>query len=414
MENNSEEEFLAAIECIFENLQSPGLENVATGVFGQLLGALQVPLADREPTECGNSLMLPGNISSPDEIVQFVACAAKFVLASGQAETIGATLSAILGGDAAPDSRTPMQVIAPCAEKSVHASAIRTREDIVAFVNCAYEYMVERGTAEAARAFHEDVRWRSGQFYMFVFQLDPSAGFARIVHPPNPEGEGVPWGPLVDLFGSDLLTEFHRVLGSAGSGWVYYSFLNPQTGLVEPKATYTIEVDWDGKRAALGAGIYEPGIPGACHTERVNARALAADPTDVNLEAFVRCAARLLSEQGYFASPTLSSASRWRSGPIYVFGLDPRTGAQHFSGNPIRVNGVPIPELADSGDATGQFGGRDMLGVATAFGDTYLTYQAVNPVTGLVQTKVSYVKSLSVQGVPFLVGAGRYLDSPSQ
>ena len=40
-----------------------------------------------------------------------------------------------------------------CAEHSISASAVRTRQDAQAFVQCAYEYVQEEGFSEARRAF---------------------------------------------------------------------------------------------------------------------------------------------------------------------------------------------------------------------------------------------------------------------
>ena len=48
-----------------------------------------------------------------------------------------------------------------CASNMVSASAIRTTGDVEAFVNCAYEFVMEVGPAEARKAFHEFGRWRS-------------------------------------------------------------------------------------------------------------------------------------------------------------------------------------------------------------------------------------------------------------
>ena len=92
-----------------------------------------------------------------------------------------------------------------CADKSIVASAVRTQEDVQAFVQCAYEFVQEVGFDEARRAFHEDPRWRSGPVYVFVDESTPEPGVARaFVFPPDPSREGVPWGALVDEFGSDL------------------------------------------------------------------------------------------------------------------------------------------------------------------------------------------------------------------
>ena len=49
-----------------------------------------------------------------------------------------------------------------CADRSIVAHAVRTTEDIQAFVQCAYEFVQDVGFAESRRAFNEDERWKSG------------------------------------------------------------------------------------------------------------------------------------------------------------------------------------------------------------------------------------------------------------
>ena len=60
-----------------------------------------------------------------------------------------------------------------CADRFVTASAVRTQEDVQAFVQCAYEFVQEVGFEEARRAFNEDERWKSGPIYIFVSGVTP-------------------------------------------------------------------------------------------------------------------------------------------------------------------------------------------------------------------------------------------------
>ena len=53
-----------------------------------------------------------------------------------------------------------------CADHSISAGAVRTPEEVEAFVKCAYEFVQEVGFEEARRAFHEDERWRKGASYI--------------------------------------------------------------------------------------------------------------------------------------------------------------------------------------------------------------------------------------------------------
>ncbi len=298
----------------------------------------------------------------------------------------------------------------PCADKSIVASAARITGDVEAFVQCAYEFVQEAGFEEARRAFNEDERWKSGPIYVFVSEVTPMSDQARLfVFPPDRPREGSSLGLLIDAFGNDYYKEQHRIVSSFGEGWLYYSFLNPATGRDEPKATYIKGIDWDGNAAAIGAGIYRRDLPGTCAAEEVNAGLLESDPSNARLQEFVRCAAMELEANGYFAIRALSSDPRWRNQSIYVFGLD-TNGNPLFSGNPYSQSwwGSLSPELNDHID--GPFGGRDVVSVGDAFGETFLYYSTRNPSTWMLQGKVAFIKRIVVSGLPILVGSGYYLD----
>ena len=135
-------------------------------------------------------------------------------------------------------------------DKTVTASTIVNTEDIRTFVRCAHAYVMENGEDEAKRAFNEDKRWRSGQFYVFVYDL-PAAGEDTI----NFVGQDqsyidVPFGPFIDGFGNDYWFESRRIVTNFGEGWVYYSFTNPETGSDATKASYLMSIDWKGTPAS--------------------------------------------------------------------------------------------------------------------------------------------------------------------
>ena len=132
---------------------------------------------------------------------------------------------------------------------------------------------------------------------------------------------------------------------------------------------------------------------------------LDADPSEARLQEFVRCAAMELDSRGYFASVSLANDPRWRSGSIYLFGLD-TYGYTLFTGSP--ANPVIGSEL--SLVYIGGFGGRNVLGVADAFGETFLYYSNRNPATGQWQRKVTIVKRITSFGVPVLIGRGSGAD----
>ena len=287
-----------------------------------------------------------------------------------------------------------------CAENYVTAAAVRTQADIPAFVRCAAEYVHEHGEEEARRAFNEDARWKSGPTYLFVDGVQPSGETALThVFPPEPDREGSVWGTSIDTFGSDYYYELHRILSLVDAGWIYYAFNNPAIGRSQPKSSYVMEIEWNGERAAIGAGIYARDFPGNCDPSEVNAADLAAHPGDQRLQEFVRCAAMEVESSGYFAGPVLSSDPRWKHGPSYVFGANPETGAIEFSGNPasfaVSVRG---PQLL--------FGGRDVIEAVSLFGESFWYINFNNPATGEVQPKVVLYKLVRAQGVPLVIGSG--------
>ena len=302
-----------------------------------------------------------------------------------------------------------------CDDHSVSAGAVRTPEEVEAFVKCAHEFVQEVGFEEAHRAFHEDDRWRKGASYIFVSEHTPMFDQTRTpVFPPNPSREAIgALDPdpartrlLSDAFGNNYYQERYRILNLLGEGWIYYAFINPATGLEEPKASYVKRIDWDGMPAAIGSGIYRRDLPGTCGEEEVNATVLGMDPSNQRLREFVRCAAMEVEAMGYFASIGLSSDPRWRRDSIYVFGVD-GNGNTLFSGDPYRWGGWTMggqdSELTSLAD-------RDDLSVAQAFGETFLYYRARNPSTGVEQRKVVFVKRVVTYGLPILIGSGYYRD----
>ena len=260
-----------------------------------------------------------------------------------------------------------------CADHSIVASAVRTPEDIQAFVQCAYEYVQEEGFEEARRAFHEDERWRHGPIYIFVSEVTPVSDQTRsFVFPPDPSREGLTFRRLlVDAFGNNYYKERYRILSIVEEGWIYYSFTNPETGRDEPKASYVKSIDWNGTPAAIGVGIYRRDIPGTCNSEEVNAILLDSDPSNERLKEFVRCAAMELEMKGYFAINTLTKEPRWKHESIYLFAID-TYGYTLFSGDSYSQPDI-MSELV--GTVTDQ----DLVSVAEAFGESFLYYTKRNP-----------------------------------
>ena len=322
-----------------------------------------------------------------------------------------ATLAAILLGTA--EQLAADRGATTCAERSVSAQAVYSPDDARAFATCAKEYLEEVGADAAYDAFHNDPRWHSSSTYVFIFEEIPDFSRARMfVHAADPVREMTApgaFGDLTDDFGTDIIAEAVRVVRANEGGYWYYQFTNPETGTVDPKASYVVKVDWRGTPAVLGAGVYLRDLPSTCRDDEVSATELAADPTNRHLAEFVRCAAFRLQADGYFATWEFENEERWSSGPIYLFGLD-LSGNHIFSGSPVRINGSAIAEWAPIGSPTDQFGGRDIPAIGATFGEAFIYYRAFNPGTGQRGRKVAMLKRVTAFGVPILLGAGYYID----
>ena len=298
-----------------------------------------------------------------------------------------------------------------CADRGIAAGAVQTLEDIQPFVECAAEYLAEHGAEEARRAFNEDERWKHGPTYVFVDGIAESGTDSQtFVYPPDPSREGQFWGEAIDDYGTDLFYEAYRITSLVDSGWLYYSFPNPATGREVPKASYVIEIDWDGSPAMIGAGLYARDLPGTCYPDEVSAAVLDAAPSPQTLREFVRCAAMMVESEGYFAKEELERNARWADGSNYVFVLD-TMGNQLITGSPARMDGKAPHEWGSRGARKDQFGGRDLAAVADTFGEAHVYYRSYHPETGSHEPKVGFLKRVDAQGVGVLVGGGYYVEA---
>ena len=381
--------------------EAPGTDG-GLGEFGDAMGMFLGRDIFRPALAFGETFLLYMDEHPESGREQRKVAFVKRVLAQGVPILVGS-------GYYLPESRSIDDGLPSCADKSVAAGTIRTHEDIEAFVLCAREYALSNGAAEAARAFREDERWKSGPYYVYVTRVPMQGKLTLTIVHPNREREGRSWGPLIDVLGNDFFLEEGRLARDFGGGWVYYSFLNPALGQVEYKASYNVVIDdWDGAPAVIGAGLYPHDLLGNCPPDQVSAATVAAEGTPERLMEFVRCAAHQLEGNGYMATAALTVDPRWSSGSVYTFGMD-LSGIQTFSGNPVRVNGRELREWGDPMSPSGQLRGRNVIGPAAAFGESFLYYEALNPATGRSQRKVAFVKLVTAQGTPVLVGSGYYL-----
>jgi hypothetical protein len=129
-----------------------------------------------------------------------------------------------------------------------------TREDLVAYVERAGALVEREGAVAACTAFHEP-RWRGGEWYVFVNEIDN----VLVCHPERPDLVGGDQTNLRDVNGVYLAREMSsRAADPDGRGWVEYMW--PRPGETEPvrKSVYVVRVTApDGKSYVVGSGGYE-------------------------------------------------------------------------------------------------------------------------------------------------------------
>ena len=293
-----------------------------------------------------------------------------------------------------------------CADKSIVASAVRTQEDVQAFVQCAYEFVQEVGFEGGPAGLQRGRSLEKRSNLCLRRRNNRRHRHGSSVHLPSRHGKGGgALGRRDGRLGQRLLRRGVPVDQPLRRGLDLLLFNNPATGQDEPKASYIKGIDWEGNPAAIGAGLYRRDLPGTCQREEVNAVQLEEHPSSQRLQEFVIAPPMELETTGYFGLVSLSTDPRWRSHSIYLFGVDMYGNTLFTGSNPYNWGmGISPSELTT-------IAVRDDVAVAEAFGEeTFLYYTSVNPSNGMPQRKASFVKRVVTFGVPILIGAGYYLD----
>ena len=131
-----------------------------------------------------------------------------------------------------------------------------------------------------------------------------------------------------------------------------------------------------------------------------------------DIRAFVQCAREYAQEHGTTeAHRAFHESARWKSGPIYLGVI-----ALAARGEDSTVLVYP-PERSREGngwgtliDAYGNDFYKERYRIATQFGEGWIYYSFVNPVTGRDEPKAAYLKTIDWDGTPAVIGAGLYLQ----
>lgn len=126
-----------------------------------------------------------------------------------------------------------------------------TKDEAVAMANAAIAYVQKAGPEQAYKDFTASGgEWHKKDLYVFVNRGDG----LTMAHGGNPKLVGKNMWDLKDQDGKLFIQDMHAVTSKGGSGWVDYSWVNPETKKIAPKAAFVRAIP--GTDAYVGVGIY--------------------------------------------------------------------------------------------------------------------------------------------------------------
>jgi signal transduction histidine kinase len=266
-------------------------------------------------------------------------------------------------------------------------------EELVARVDAAAQLLSSKGEAAFAEFRKPDSRWRRGEDYVFVLDLQGD----MLVHP-DPALEGKNELELKDINGRPiirgLLAAVTAVPGRT-DGWYHYQWPVPGGLLPRWKSSYAKLVTAPaGQRYVVASGIYDDTM----------ARPFVIDIVE---EAVSQIESRGRAAFPRFYDPT---------GPFlvkdaYVFVID-RNGVDLV--NPAFPS-IEGRNLLEQKDTRGKPFVRDMIQVAESQGSGWVDYLWPKPGESVSTQKSAFVRRAKLDGDWVVVGCGAYLaDAPRE
>lgn len=126
-----------------------------------------------------------------------------------------------------------------------------SREEVAAFVDEAVEYAEENGKEKALAEFtDQNGEFTRGDLYIYAYDFSGTV----LAHGGDPSLVGQDLIDYEDPNGVKVIQKLVEIARDQGSGWLSYTWENPETGQQEPKQGYVVKVDdtW-----FLGSGTYE-------------------------------------------------------------------------------------------------------------------------------------------------------------
>lgn len=132
------------------------------------------------------------------------------------------------------------------------ARAQATKEEAIALVNKAIDYVKANGKEAAALEFNnKEGGFVKGELYVFFYNFEGVV----LANGSNPKMVGINRKEVKDANGKAYIAEIIEGAKTKGEGWVDYMFANPTTKKIEPKTTYFKKVE--GMDLFVACGIYK-------------------------------------------------------------------------------------------------------------------------------------------------------------
>ena len=267
-----------------------------------------------------------------------------------------------------------------------------TRE-LVELVNAAADLVRAKGKAAFDELRVTGSRWRKGEMYVFVLDLDGK----MLVHP-DPALEGKNQLNLKDINGKGII---RGLLGAAttqpgkADGWYHYQWPVPGGLLPRWKSSYVrLVTPASGESFVVGCGLYNDRMERAFVIDLVTSAVHELETFGVAAPALFR------DPKGPFIA---------KDAYIFVIGMD---------GTELVNPAFPTLEgrsLLDLKDTQGKLLVREMIQVAETRGSGWVDYMWPRPGESVSTRKSTYVSRGTLGGKPVVVACGVYLaDAPRE
>jgi signal transduction histidine kinase len=273
-------------------------------------------------------------------------------------------------------------------ESNAYILNTQEREELIAFVNEARDYVVEQGKDKALEVFNNPKgEFVKGNLYIIAYDFNGTC----LAHPYEPKMIGKNVINTTDANGVALKRNMREV-AKRGNGFSYYIWPNPaHFGAEELKLTYVLKVD---EKLWLGAGIYLPVKDPVFSNESIEDLVAFVDGArDLALNTTKEVALKAINDKN----------GRFVEKNRYIFAFD-------FSGNtlaqPIQPEFIGTNRI-DAKDSNGVEYNRDMMALAQN-GGGFIYYIKADPARNMTQGfKLSYVAKVDDT---WWLGSGIYAD----